>query len=143
MTLSNVTQATLLLLLFGGLRIGMCSGCSSSSHSNFLGLNDLFVIHPGIPLLLDLVLHGLMLCLGHIIVPLHRAILNLQPWRELEFGLRFGKEIARHSIAGEVKREDHHRVSLYVVDLAITEQSALWGLGLKGGVLSQTIPGTS
>ena len=106
----------LLLVVLSSLSLGMSHSSSSSLGSNLFGLDNALVVHPGIPLLLDLILGSLMCCLGHLIVSLNGVILDLRPWGEFELGLSFGKEIARHSMVGEVKGEDHHPVSLYVID---------------------------
>ena len=127
LTSSNVAQATLLLLVLGSLRLSVSRSSSSSLGGNLLGLDNMFVVHPGIPLLLDLVLGSLVCCLSHLVVPLDSIILDRGPQGKLELGLSFGKEIARHSVVGEVKREDHHPASLYVINLVIAEDSALKG----------------
>ena len=59
MTSSDIAQMTLLLFVFGSLSLG-----------SLLGLDDMLMVHPVIPLLLDLVHHSLVRCLGHLVVPL-------------------------------------------------------------------------
>ena len=106
----------LLLLVLSGLSLSMSHSSSLSLGSNLFGLDNMLMVHPGIPLLLDLILGSLMHRLGHLIVSLNGVILDLGPQGEFELGLSFGKEIARHSVVGEVKGEDHHPASLYVID---------------------------